>query len=71
MSSPIIFVLLNLFVAAGVCGLLYWMQSRHLTFTKRVFVGLGAGIALGAIFQFSYGANAPIIVLTNSYLDVI
>ncbi|MBI3713062.1 MAG: cation:dicarboxylase symporter family transporter [Burkholderiales bacterium] len=71
MSSHIVFVLLNLLAAGVICGLLYWMQSRHFSFTKRVFAGLGAGIAMGAAFQFSYGVGTPIITLTNSYLDVI
>jgi len=47
MSLPLI---LNLAIALAGCGLLYTMQQRHLSFTKRVFTGLGLGIVLGAAF---------------------
>jgi L-cystine uptake protein TcyP (sodium:dicarboxylate symporter family) len=71
MSTPIIPVLLNISTALGVCVLLYWLQKQHFSFTKRVFVGLGLGIVLGAAFQILYGVGSPIILTTNAYLDVI
>jgi L-cystine uptake protein TcyP (sodium:dicarboxylate symporter family) len=71
MSTPIIPIVLNLSAAFGVCVLLYWLQKQHISFTKRVFVGLGLGIVLGAAFQFLYGTGSPAILGTNAYLDVI
>lgn len=71
MSTPIIPIVLNLSAAFGVCVLLYWLQKQHISFTKRVFVGLGLGIVLGAAFQFLYGVGSPAILGTNAYLDVI
>ena len=71
MSTPILPILLNLSTAFGVCVLLYWLQKQHFSFTKRVFVGLGLGIVLGAAFQVLYGVGSPIILATNAYLDVI
>jgi L-cystine uptake protein TcyP (sodium:dicarboxylate symporter family) len=64
-------LILNLALALGALGLLYWMQSRHIGFSRRVFAGMGIGIALGAAFQLGYGAGAPVIGDTNAYLDIV
>ncbi|UVW30034.1 L-cystine transporter [Massilia sp. H6] len=64
-------LLLNLAVALAGCALLYRMQASHASFTKRVFTGLGLGIALGAALQAIYGATSPEIAATNAWLDVI
>lgn len=64
-------LILNLAIALAVCALLYVMQKRHVSFTKRVFTGLGLGIVLGAAFQAVYGTGAPVIGATNEYLKVI
>jgi L-cystine uptake protein TcyP (sodium:dicarboxylate symporter family) len=64
-------LILNLAVALLVCALLYRMQARHLSFTKRVFTALGLGVLLGAGFQALYGAAAPVVALTNDYLDIV
>lgn len=68
MNLPLI---LNLAVALAACALLYAMQARHLSFTKRVFTGLGLGIALGAACQALYGAGSPLVAQTGDYLDII
>lgn len=64
-------VLLNLALALAICALLYGMQARHASFTKRVFAGLGLGVVFGAGLQAVYGAGASDIVATNAWLDVI
>jgi L-cystine uptake protein TcyP (sodium:dicarboxylate symporter family) len=64
-------LILNLAIALGVCGLLYWLQTKHVSFTKRVFIGLACGVILGGAFQAVYHLGSPIITNTNSYLDVI
>ncbi|RYE63755.1 MAG: cation:dicarboxylase symporter family transporter, partial [Oxalobacteraceae bacterium] len=64
-------LILNLAIALAVCVLLYVMQQRHVSFTKRVFTGLGLGIVLGVAFQAVYGNGAPVIAATNEYLKVI
>ena len=67
--SPLL--ILNLSVALAVCFLLYRMQAAHVSFTKRVFTGMGLGILLGAAFQLLYGAASPLIAQTSAYLDII
>ena len=68
MNLPLI---LNLAVALAVCFALFRMQQRHLSFTKRVFTGLGLGVLLGAAIQAVYGAGSPVIAQTNAYLDIV
>ncbi len=64
-------LLLNLAVAAALCGLIYWQQTQHISFTKRVLTGLTLGILLGAALQLIYGVTAPVIAQTNAYLDIV
>lgn len=64
-------LLLNLSVAVAVLYFLYWMQARHLSFTKRVFTGMGLGVLLGAAFQGAYGAGSTIVTSTNEYLNMV
>src|SRR5690606_20184171 len=64
-------VLINLLVALAICVLLYRLQAHHVSFTKRVFTGLGLGIVLGAALQAFYGATSPEIAATNAWLDVV
>ncbi|MBR7800334.1 L-cystine transporter [Undibacterium fentianense] len=71
MSLPILPIVINLSVATAICGLLYWLQAKHLSFSKRVLIGLSLGILLGAVFQTFYGNGSPIIQATNAYLDIV
>jgi L-cystine uptake protein TcyP (sodium:dicarboxylate symporter family) len=68
MNIPLI---LNLAVAVAICFALYRMQAAHVSFTKRVFTGLGLGLLLGAAFQALYGAGSPMVAATNDYLDIV
>ena len=64
-------VLINLVLALLVCVLLYRLQAKHVSFTKRVFTGLGLGVVLGAAMQAVYGAGSPDVAATNAWLDVL
>ncbi|MEC5163044.1 uncharacterized protein ACFDR9_003213 [Janthinobacterium sp. CG_23.3] len=66
-----IHILINLAVALAACAVLFQLQSRHASFTVRVFTGLGLGIVLGAALQLIYGAGAPVVAGTNDYLDIV
>lgn len=61
----------NLAVALVFCALLYWQQNRHVSFSKRVFTGLGLGVLLGTAFQLIYGADSSMVNDTNAYLDIV
>jgi L-cystine uptake protein TcyP (sodium:dicarboxylate symporter family) len=60
----------NLAAALVVFALLYRLQAGHVSFTKRVFTGLGLGIVFGAAMQAIYGAGTPVVLATNAYLDI-
>jgi L-cystine uptake protein TcyP (sodium:dicarboxylate symporter family) len=68
MNIPLI---LNLAVAMAICFALYRMQASHVSFSRRVFTGMGLGVLLGAAFQAMYGAASPMVAATNDYLDII
>lgn len=68
MSLPSI---VNLAIALAVCVLLYRMQSAHVSFTRRVFTGLGLGVLLGAALQGLYGTTGPVVDQTGAWLDVV
>ncbi|OWR28165.1 L-cystine transporter [Saccharibacillus sp. O23] len=55
------FVILNILVLAGLSVLLYVMQKRHVSFSKRVFTALGLGIVLGGALQWIYSADSEIV----------
>ncbi|HSC81842.1 MAG TPA: L-cystine transporter, partial [Chitinolyticbacter sp.] len=55
-------------------GLLYWlftMQGKHVSFNKRVFCGLGLGVAYGATLQWLYGADSTPVAQTLDWLNVV
>ncbi len=64
-------VLLNLAIALAICVFLYRLQANYVSFTKRVFAGLGLGVVLGAALQVMYGVGEPEIKATNEWLNVI
>jgi hypothetical protein len=64
-------LILNLGVALALCYLLYWQQNQHVSFSKRVFTGLGLGVLLGTVFQLIYGASSNTVNDTNAYLDIV
>ena len=64
-------IILNLIVALIVFAFMFRQQSRHATFTVRVFTGLGLGVLLGAAAQAIYGADSAAIAGTNEYLAIV
>jgi L-cystine uptake protein TcyP (sodium:dicarboxylate symporter family) len=64
-------IIINLAVALLACAVLYVQQSRHQSFTVRVFTGLGLGVVLGAALQLIYGAESPVVTGTGEYLDIV
>ncbi|MES2127942.1 MAG: cation:dicarboxylase symporter family transporter [Pseudomonadota bacterium] len=64
-------LLLNLSAALAACFLLFRMQAQHVSFTRRVFTGMGIGVLLGAAFQAMYGASSPVVAATGEYLGMV
>ncbi|MGK5511386.1 L-cystine transporter [Brevibacillus formosus] len=59
-------VLLLLFIAG-----LYAMQKKHISFSKRVFVGLGLGILFGLILQYVYGVKSDVLKSTIEWYNIV
>jgi hypothetical protein len=46
------------------------MQKKHISFTKRVFTGLGLGLVFGVILQVSYGAGSEVIAKSTDWFNL-
>jgi len=56
-----LWVIVNVIVMLALIGLLLWMQKKHVSFTKRVFAGLGLGVVFGVVLQLIFGVDSPVI----------
>src|SRR5699024_3236679 len=64
-------VLINTLILLGLIGLLIWMQKKHLSFSQRVFTGLGLGIILGGILQAVYGSESEVLTETTAWYSIV
>ncbi|WP_047983839.1 L-cystine transporter [Ornithinibacillus californiensis] len=64
-------VILNIIALLAIIGLLITMQRKHVSFTKRVFTGLGLGIVLGAVLQWIYGSGSETLVETTGWYNIV
>lgn len=67
----IIYIVVNIAVLAAIIGVLIYMQLKHISFTKRVFTGLGLGIVLGAALQAIYGTGSEVLSQTTEWYNII
>ncbi|WP_372508762.1 L-cystine transporter [Pseudalkalibacillus decolorationis] len=67
----IVFLLVNIVILLAIMGLLIWMQKKHLSFSKRVFTGLGLGIVLGAFLQMTYGTGSDVLEQTTDWYNIV
>ncbi|WP_430790081.1 L-cystine transporter [Virgibacillus flavescens] len=66
-----VYVLLNIVLILAIIALLFIMQKKHVSFSKRVFTGLGLGIVLGAILQFFYGTGTDVLNETTEWYSIV
>lgn len=64
------FIILNVLVLLVLLGVLVWMQKKRISFTKRVFAGLGFGLIYGAILQYAYGSGSEIIAKSVDWFNL-
>ncbi|TRY25251.1 L-cystine transporter [Brevibacillus sp. LEMMJ03] len=50
---------------------LYAMQKKHVSFSKRVFAALGAGIAFGLILQAVYGIKSDVLQTSIDWFNIV
>ncbi|NEU26970.1 L-cystine transporter [Paenibacillus ottowii] len=64
------FIILNVIVLLALLGVLVWLQKKRISFTKRVFTGLGFGLIYGAILQYAYGASSEVITKSVDWFNL-
>ncbi|KKI92512.1 sodium:dicarboxylate symporter [Bacillus sp. SA1-12] len=64
-------VIINIIVFLLLLFGLYTMQKKHVSFSKRVFTGLGLGLVLGLIIQLIYGATSEVTTTTIDWFNVV
>lgn len=69
MSS--LYLIINIVGLLLLVGLLYIMQRKHVSFSKRVFTGLGLGIAYGLILHFAYGSDSTVLQESMPWFNII
>lgn len=67
----IFLVIVNIAVLLAMIGLLIIMQKKHVSFSKRVFTGLGIGIILGILLQAIYGADSNVLNETTEWYNIV
>ncbi|MGX7199104.1 L-cystine transporter [Enterococcus nangangensis] len=69
MDLWVVLVVLAFFVA-GLVGLGF-LQKRHVSFSKRVFIGLGAGIVFGVILHVALGAASENVATSMTWIGIV
>ncbi|PWW27927.1 hypothetical protein DFO73_107240 [Cytobacillus oceanisediminis] len=64
-------LVLNIAIMLVLISGLYYMQKKHISFSKRVFTALGLGILFGFVLQFIYGAGSEIIVKSADWFNLV
>ena len=64
-------LIINIIGLIALIFVLYKMQKKHLSFTKRVFTALGLGIVYGLILHYDYGPNSDTISVTKDWFNII
>ena len=64
-------LIINIIGLIALIYVLYKMQKKHLSFTKRVFTALGLGIVYGLILHYAYGPNSDTISVTKDWFNII
>ncbi|MEF2966370.1 L-cystine transporter [Paenibacillus sp. M1] len=66
-----LWVIINVAVMLVLLGLLVWMQKKHISFTKRVFTGLGLGVVFGVILQLIYQADSEVLSKSTDWFNLV
>lgn len=64
-------VLINVAIMILLILGLYYMQKKHVSFSKRVFTALGLGVVFGLLLQFIYGAESEVISDTVNWYNLV
>lgn len=66
-----VWIIVNMVVMFVLLILLFKMNKKHVSFSKRVFAGLGLGILFGLALHFIYGVDSTITATTTDWFGII
>ena len=66
-----VLIIVNIVVFFIFIFALYQMQKKHVSFSKRVFTGLGIGLVFGFIIHLIYGTDSEITTGTIDWLNIV
>lgn len=67
----LVFIITNIAIMLiFIIGLIY-MQKKHISFSKRVFTGLGLGILYGFALQFVYGPSSEVVQVSTDWFHLV
>ncbi|REJ09262.1 L-cystine transporter [Halobacillus trueperi] len=64
------FVIVNIALIFALIFVLIRMQQKHVSFSKRVFAGLGLGVLLGMYLQVTFGTDSSITAQTTDWYNI-
>ncbi|PWJ92040.1 hypothetical protein C7380_11033 [Oceanotoga teriensis] len=64
-------IILNILIMAFFIFIIYKMQKKHVSFSKRVFLALGLGIVFGAVLQFIYGSDSEVLKQSVNWFNIV
>lgn len=64
-------IILNISLLLLLIAGLFYMQKKHISFSKRVFSALGVGIVFGYALQFAYGAESAVLVSSIDWFGIV
>ncbi|MFD6441085.1 L-cystine transporter [Peribacillus sp. NPDC060186] len=65
------YVFLNLAIMLVLLGVLFYMTKKHVSFTKRVFTGLGLGVVFGLLLQYFYEPQSEAIIKSVDWFNIV
>ncbi len=67
----ILYTLINITTMLILISIVYFCKRKNISFTKRVFIALGLGIAFGMTIQYFYGTNSSITNETINWINIL
>ncbi|WP_421382791.1 L-cystine transporter [Bacillus salacetis] len=64
-------LLANIAAFLIIAGVLFYMQKKHLSFSKRVFAALGLGIVFGFVLQWLYGPADETLLQSIDWFNIV
>ena len=64
-------VIINILILLALIGILFYMQRKHVSFSKRVFTGLGLGILLGVFLQLAFDPESAVLEDTKNWYSIV